>query len=76
LFILYFFKAAGKTFQAGSSKLTLKLFKLSELSERVFFAGIGDWELILFDEECDGLEGCSKVADCDGALREISCSVR
>ncbi len=28
----YFFRAAGSTFQVGSSKLTLKLLRLSELS--------------------------------------------
>lgn len=33
----YFFKAAGRTFHVGSSKLTLKLFKLSELSCLVGF---------------------------------------
>lgn len=33
----YFFRAAGRTFHVGSSKLTLKLFKLSELSCLVGF---------------------------------------
>ena len=28
----YFFRAAGRTFQVGSSRLTLKLLRLSELS--------------------------------------------
>ena len=31
----YFFSAAGNTFHVGSSRLTLKLFRLSELSWRV-----------------------------------------
>jgi hypothetical protein len=33
----YFLRAAGRTFHVGSSKLTLKLFKLSELSCLVGF---------------------------------------
>ena len=35
----YFLRAAGNTFQVGSSKLTLKLLKVSELSCRPDFGG-------------------------------------
>lgn len=38
--IRYFLRAAGKTFQVGSSRLTLKLLRLSELSALVGFGGI------------------------------------
>ena len=37
----YFLRAAGNTFQVGSSRLTLKLLKVSELSCRTGFGGAG-----------------------------------
>jgi hypothetical protein len=78
LFIRYFLRAAGRTFHVGSSKLTLKLFRVSELSVRAVFGGTG--VLLRFGESVarDFSGGVEDDADenCDCPLREYerSCS--
>lgn len=70
--------AAGRTFHVGSSKLTLKLFRVSELSVRAVFGGTGvfrfgesvscvprDFSGGVEDENCD----CA-AENCDCPLRE------
>ena len=57
----YFLRAAGNTFQVGSSKLTLKLLKVSELSCRGFggtsteldVASVTPWVAFDFSAELD-----------------------
>lgn len=48
----YFLSAAGRTFQVGSSKLTLKLLRLSELSCLAGFCGASK---VFLDFSKDGL---------------------
>jgi hypothetical protein len=77
----YFLRAAGRTFHVGSSKLTLKLLRVSELSDRAAFGGTG--VLLRFGESVGcGPRGLSGGVDadvegnCDWPLREYerSCS--
>ena len=56
----YFFRAAGRTFHVGSSKLTLKLFKLSELSCFVGFGAIGAASVVVCGRR-DLSEGACEV---------------
>ncbi len=77
----YFFNAAGRTFHVGSSRLTLKLFKLSELSCRNGFVtdwlGLGDSEEepdrdFSGAEEVEGAGGCG--CPFERVYGAISCS--
>lgn len=77
----YFLRAAGNTFQVGSSRLTLKLFKVSELSCRPGLAGARP-ELEVSAPPCVDLD-FSEVFEVEGSddeppfrLLGISCSAR